>query len=104
MISARNAESDQSGPLQIRAYRNWGVTDAGRYGKADTEMTDNLSSTPHSAPLGLGVTDAARAAGVGRTAIYEALKSGTLVARKLGRRTIILVDDLNAWLTSLPRM
>ncbi|WP_188910935.1 helix-turn-helix domain-containing protein [Salinarimonas ramus] len=67
-------------------------------------MNDKSTSTRNVAPLGLGVSDAARAAGVGRTAVYEALKSGALVARKLGRRTIILIDDLNAWLASLPRM
>ena len=37
-----------------------------------------------------------------RRAIYAALNSGALKARKNGKRTVILDDDLRAWLTSLP--
>ena len=37
-----------------------------------------------------------------RTVVYEAIKTGELVARKRGRRTVILSDDLSAWLKSLP--
>jgi excisionase family DNA binding protein len=39
--------------------------------------------------------------GLGRTKIYELLKSGELPARKLGKRTLILGADLNAFLTGL---
>ena len=48
------------------------------------------------------VDGACDAAGVGRTSIYEAIRAGELKARKLGRRTIILDDDLRQWLASLP--
>jgi hypothetical protein len=34
--------------------------------------------------------------------VYEAIKSGELTARKRGRRTIILSDELRRWLESLP--
>jgi hypothetical protein len=45
----------------------------------------------------------ARAAGAGsRSEIYEALKRGDLKAKKRGRRTVILRDDLAAYLASLP--
>lgn len=37
-----------------------------------------------------------------RTNIYKAINAGQLVARKNGRKTIILRSDLEAWLTSLP--
>ncbi|ADJ23543.1 DNA binding domain protein, excisionase family [Hyphomicrobium denitrificans ATCC 51888] len=40
--------------------------------------------------------------GVGRDLIYEAIKSGRLVARKLGRRTIIPADALEKFIAHLP--
>jgi excisionase family DNA binding protein len=55
-------------------------------------------------PLGLSIAEAAKTAGVGRTTIYEALASGRLSARKLGRRTIIRANDLDAWLAALPAL
>ena len=41
-------------------------------------------------------------AGLGRTKIYEAISKGQLKARKCGKRTIILVDELRQFLESLP--
>ena len=38
----------------------------------------------------------------GRTTVFSAIRSGALKARKMGRRTIILDEDLRAWLGSLP--
>ncbi len=40
--------------------------------------------------------------GVGRDLIYEAIKNGRLVARKLGRRTIIPADALEKFIAHLP--
>ena len=40
----------------------------------------------------------------GKTFIYEAIASGALVARKAGRRTIILKTDWENYLASLPAM
>lgn len=66
-------------------------------------------STPASdvAPLpsvavGLTIEGAVAASGIGRTLIFRAIQKGHLKARKLGRRTIILRDDLAEWLNSLP--
>ena len=42
-------------------------------------------------------------AGAGsRTKVYEAINAGTLKARKRGKRTVILHDDLQRFLESLP--
>ena len=47
--------------------------------------------------------DEAQLAGAGgKTAIYQAIKSGALKARKRGKRTIILAADLTQYLESLP--
>ena len=47
--------------------------------------------------------DQASAAGAGsRTKIYDAINAGALKARKRGKRTIILADDLIAYLEALP--
>ena len=46
--------------------------------------------------------EAAIAAGIGRTLIFEEIRNNRLVARKIGRRTVILKTDLDAWLESRP--
>ena len=51
---------------------------------------------------GLSVSEACTMAGIGRTKIYQAITSGELVARKYGKRTIILRRDLHAFLAALP--
>ena len=40
--------------------------------------------------------------GLGRSTIYEEIHSKRLRARKIGRRTIILAEDLTNFLVSLP--
>jgi hypothetical protein len=54
-------------------------------------------------PQALSIADVCRESGLGRTLIFAEIKSGRLVARKCGRRTIILRSDLAQWLSSLPR-
>jgi excisionase family DNA binding protein len=53
-------------------------------------------------PLAYSVAQACEIANIGRTSIYEAISSRELVARKHGRRTVILADDLRRWLQNLP--
>jgi len=53
-------------------------------------------------PLAVGIMDATRLSGVGRSTIFDEIKAGRLKARKAGRRTLILRDDLLAWLNTLP--
>jgi excisionase family DNA binding protein len=50
----------------------------------------------------MSVEQAAKAAGVGRTLLFEEIRKGRITARKVGRRTIITTEALDAWLKSLP--
>ena len=49
-------------------------------------------------PLAVSVQAAARVGGIGRTSLYEAMGSGELASCKVGKRRLILLDDLRAWL------
>jgi excisionase family DNA binding protein len=44
------------------------------------------------------IPEAAREARVGRSLLYEAIKEGNLTTVKIGRRRLVLADDLIAWL------
>ena len=52
--------------------------------------------------LAYGLKEAALAVGIGRTSLYEAISSGQLAAFKLGGRTLIMADELQAWLCRQP--
>jgi Helix-turn-helix domain len=49
-----------------------------------------------------GIPKACELANTCRSKIYAAIKSGDLVAKKHGRRTVILDDDLRRWIKSWP--
>lgn len=50
----------------------------------------------------LSIDEFAQRYGVGRTTAYQEISSGRLRARKIGKRTIIGVDDAEEWLHRLP--
>jgi hypothetical protein len=53
-------------------------------------------------PIAHTIECAMRISTFGRTALYDEMNRGKLKARKLGRRTVILDEDLRRWLASLP--
>jgi excisionase family DNA binding protein len=42
--------------------------------------------------------------GLGRDSVYAAIRTGKLIARKYGRRTVVLDNDMRAFLEALPRL
>jgi excisionase family DNA binding protein len=55
-------------------------------------------------PLAHSIAETCVLARAGRTAIYEAINSGELIAHKRGKRTLIFASDLERWLASLPQI
>jgi hypothetical protein len=70
--------------------------------KPEFKMQTEKKPKPQSPPLAHSIEEARKLASCGRTTLHHALKSGALRGRKLGRRTIILADDLRNWLAHLP--
>jgi excisionase family DNA binding protein len=56
------------------------------------------------AALAYTIREACDASDIGRSSLYEHLKSGALLPGKHGKRTLILRADLLAWLEALPRL
>jgi excisionase family DNA binding protein len=50
------------------------------------------------------IPEVCRRTGLGRTTVYAAIKDGSLKAKKCGRTTIVLADDLRVWLAALPAL
>ncbi len=59
-------------------------------------MAKNNNKLAHS------VAEFAQLSGLGRSFLYEQIKSGELPVRKAGRRTLILHEEGRAWLGKLP--
>jgi hypothetical protein len=50
------------------------------------------------------IPEVCAATGLGRDSVYAAIRTGKLIARKYGRRTVVLDDDMRAFLEALPKM
>jgi hypothetical protein len=53
--------------------------------------------------LALRIADVCKATGMGRTSVYEAIKSGQLIGRRWRRCTVVLAEDLATFLKNLPK-
>lgn len=51
--------------------------------------------------LSFSIEEVQTVTGLGRTRIYAAIGSGALKAKKFGKRTLVLKDDLDAFLANL---
>lgn len=52
--------------------------------------------------LSYTIDQAAAVTGMGRSALYVAVRDGRLAGRKAGRRTVILKRDLERFVSALP--
>lgn len=57
-----------------------------------------MSQIAQSTPLSISVEEAARLTGYTRSGIYEVMALGELKAFKLGKRRLILMTELKAWI------
>lgn len=64
---------------------------------------ENHEPTRNPATLAVGPEEAARASGTTRSAVYEAIARGDLVSFKAGKRRLILVEELRAWLNRMAK-
>ncbi|HQT63437.1 MAG: hypothetical protein B7Z75_10820 [Acidocella sp. 20-57-95] len=53
--------------------------------------------------IALTIEDTVKTSGLARSRIYELMGTGELIARKAGRRTLIMADSLRAYLENLPQ-
>lgn len=76
-------------------------------------MRPEITGRRSRAPLGSLVTlprlsysieEAVVASGLSRSYLYEAIRDGRLVASKAGSRTLLMTEDLHAFISSLPKM
>lgn len=54
--------------------------------------------------LAYSISEAASRAGLGRDAVYAAIRTGRLQAQKYGRRTLIRAEALQEFLRELPAL
>ena len=56
------------------------------------------------ARIAYSISRLAKESDISRSMIYEEIAAGRLIARKIGRRTIVRRADALAWLRSLPEL
>ena len=65
-------------------------------------MPKSISIETQASRIAFSLADAASAIGIGRSTLHELIATGKLPVRKLGRRSLVLREDLEAYLQSLP--
>lgn len=60
------------------------------------------SDSPTERKLLVGIAEAARMMGLGRSSLYNEIGAGRLKVRKAGKRSLIAVADIEAWCQNLP--
>lgn len=66
-------------------------------------MAQTDKHTQNIEPITVGIPDACRITGLARSSIYREIAAGRIKAVKAGKRTLLPMDSLRAWLASLPQ-
>ena len=53
-------------------------------------------------PIAVDVPTACRLAGFGRSTLYEEIKRGAIQTRRMGRKRLVLIESLVAYIHALP--
>jgi hypothetical protein len=61
-----------------------------------------VQAIPAAPKRAFSIPEVVEAASICRTTVFAEIAAGRLVARKLGRRTVVLASDLETWLEQLP--
>jgi excisionase family DNA binding protein len=59
-----------------------------------------MSQDVHTLRATYSIAEVCKVTGLGRTTIYKAIASGSLVAVKCGSRTMIFPTELNRWMST----
>lgn len=62
-----------------------------------------MAQTSMASPLAVGPAEAGNMTGHSRSAIYEAIARGDLQSFKSGKRRLILIKELEAWLNRMAK-
>lgn len=61
----------------------------------------NATSSPRIAPVAVTVFEFCAAVGIGRTHLYAQVKAGLIKIKKSGRKTLIPITEIEAYLARL---
>ncbi|MBO9168428.1 helix-turn-helix domain-containing protein [Rhizobium sp. L245/93] len=54
--------------------------------------------------ISMTMNEAVEYSGIGRSTLYDLIKEGKLTPKKLGTRTLILTEELDAYVRALPNL
>jgi excisionase family DNA binding protein len=60
------------------------------------------TDVPLDTRIAVTIADGAQLIGMGRSTLYQLIGDGVIPARKIGRRTVVLVVDLERFVSSQP--
>jgi hypothetical protein len=63
-----------------------------------------IRAGPAKPPICYSIPEAARAASIGTSKLRGEIRAGRLIARKIGKRTVITAQDLEEWAAALPNI